>query len=79
MAEWLGGLGRHGVRPFAVGRLRGLGRIAEHGGDTRADSAPHLVIFPGIVISLTVMALSLFGDALRDALDPRERVQEGGS
>jgi peptide/nickel transport system permease protein len=40
-------------------------------------SAPHLVIFPGLVISLTVMALSLFGDALRDALDPRERVGEG--
>jgi ABC-type dipeptide/oligopeptide/nickel transport system permease subunit len=36
------------------------------------------VIFPGIVISLTVMALSLFGDALRDALDPREQIREGG-
>jgi peptide/nickel transport system permease protein len=48
-------------------------------GKTYLRSAPHLVIFPGIVISLTVMALSLFGDALRDALDPRERVQEGSS
>jgi ABC-type dipeptide/oligopeptide/nickel transport system permease subunit len=47
-------------------------------GKTYLRSAPHLVIFPGIVISLTVMALSLFGDALRDALDPRERLQEGG-
>lgn len=48
-------------------------------GKTYLRSAPHLVIFPGIVISLTVMALSLFGDALRDALDPRERIQEGGA
>ena len=47
-------------------------------GKTYLRSAPHLVIFPGIVISLTVMALSLFGDALRDALDPRERLPEGG-
>jgi ABC-type dipeptide/oligopeptide/nickel transport system permease subunit len=48
-------------------------------GKTYLRSAPHLVIFPGIVISLTVMALSLFGDALRDALDPRERIAEGGT
>jgi ABC-type dipeptide/oligopeptide/nickel transport system permease subunit len=47
-------------------------------GKTYLRSAPHLVIFPGIVISVTVMALSLFGDALRDALDPRERLSEGG-
>lgn len=46
-------------------------------GKTYLRSAPHLVIFPGIVISLTVMALSLFGDALRDALDPRERLEAG--
>jgi ABC-type dipeptide/oligopeptide/nickel transport system permease subunit len=46
-------------------------------GKTYLRSAPHLVIFPGLVISLTVTALSLFGDALRDALDPRERLQEG--
>jgi ABC-type dipeptide/oligopeptide/nickel transport system permease subunit len=38
-------------------------------------TAPHLVLFPGLAISLVVMALSLFGDALRDALDPRERLQ----
>jgi ABC-type dipeptide/oligopeptide/nickel transport system permease subunit len=47
-------------------------------GKTYLRSAPHLVIFPGIVISLTVMALSLFGDALRDALDPREQLRAGG-
>ena len=34
-------------------------------------SAPHLVFFPGIAIMITVLAFNLFGDGLRDALDPR--------
>jgi ABC-type dipeptide/oligopeptide/nickel transport system permease subunit len=34
-------------------------------------SAPHLVIFPGIAIMLTVLAFNLLGDGLRDSLDPR--------
>lgn len=34
-------------------------------------SAPHLVIIPGIAISMTVLAFNLLGDGLRDALDPR--------
>lgn len=34
-------------------------------------NAPHLVIFPGIAIMLTVLAFNLIGDGLRDALDPR--------
>ncbi|MGY1751632.1 ABC transporter permease [Blastococcus sp. SYSU D01042] len=36
-------------------------------------TAPHLVLFPSIVLTLTVMAFILMGDALRDALDPRQR------
>jgi peptide/nickel transport system permease protein len=35
--------------------------------------APWLVIFPGIAISLAVFGTNLFGDALRDILDPRQR------
>jgi ABC-type dipeptide/oligopeptide/nickel transport system permease subunit len=34
-------------------------------------SAPHLVIFPGLALALTVLAFNLLGDGLRDALDPR--------
>jgi ABC-type dipeptide/oligopeptide/nickel transport system permease subunit len=34
-------------------------------------NAPHLVIFPGLAIMLTVLAFNLLGDGLRDALDPR--------
>lgn len=36
-------------------------------------SAPWLAIFPGIAISLAVFAFNLFGDSLRDVLDPRLR------
>lgn len=32
---------------------------------------PHLVIFPGLAIMITVLALNLLGDGLRDAMDPR--------
>ncbi|MBQ9262594.1 MAG: ABC transporter permease [Clostridia bacterium] len=32
---------------------------------------PHMIIFPGIAIALTVLSLNLFGDGLRDALDPK--------
>jgi oligopeptide transport system permease protein len=35
--------------------------------------APHLVLFPSAVLTLTVMAFIMMGDALRDALDPRQR------
>jgi peptide/nickel transport system permease protein len=46
-----------------------------HGGATQyAESAPWLAVFPGLAITLTVLATSLVGDSLRDALDPRLRV-----
>jgi peptide/nickel transport system permease protein len=34
-------------------------------------NAPHLLIFPGVAIMITVLAFNLIGDGLRDALDPR--------
>lgn len=34
-------------------------------------TAPHLVIFPGLAIMMTVLGFNLLGDGLRDALDPR--------
>ena len=34
---------------------------------------PHMIMFPGIAIALTVLALNLIGDGLRDALDPKLR------
>jgi peptide/nickel transport system permease protein len=38
-----------------------------------AETAPWMAIFPGLAISLSVFAFNLFGDSLRDALDPKLR------
>lgn len=35
------------------------------------STAPHLVLFPGVMIFLTVLAFNLLGDGLRDTLDPK--------
>src|SRR6266545_1319806 len=35
--------------------------------------APHFMLFPGLAIFVTVLSFNLFGDGLRDALDPRAR------
>jgi len=40
---------------------------------TLTTVAPHLALFPGLVIILTVLGLNLLGDGLRDWLDPRLR------
>ncbi len=40
---------------------------------TRMMVAPHLAIFPGLAIVITVLGLNLLGDGLRDVLDPRLR------
>ena len=40
-----------------------------------AETAPWMAIFPGLAISLAVFAFNLFGDSLRDALDPRLRIR----
>ncbi|MDZ8106438.1 MAG: ABC transporter permease [Nostoc sp. DedQUE12a] len=40
-------------------------------GQNFLEYAPHIVIFPGTAIFLTVLSINYIGDALRDALDPR--------
>ncbi len=64
-AAALGFLGL-GVQPPEAewGAMLGNGRSA-------IFSAPHIVTFPGIAITITVLAFNLLGDGLRDALDPR--------
>jgi len=42
-------------------------------GRTYMGVADHLTLFPGIAIFVTVLAFNLFGDGLRDALDPKLR------
>lgn len=42
------------------------------------ESAPWLVLWPGIALTVTIFGLNMFGDALRDLLDPRMRGGIGG-
>jgi peptide/nickel transport system permease protein len=39
--------------------------------------APHLVIFPALAVMLAVLSFNFIGDALRDYLDPRSRIEVG--
>jgi len=38
---------------------------------------PHIAIFPGLMIVITVLAFNFIGDGLRDALDPHQNVTKG--
>ena len=49
------------------------GRMLSESAAEYVRTAPWLVVFPGLAISLVVFGTNLLGDALRDALDPRER------
>ena len=40
-------------------------------GRTYIRNYPYLVIFPGLFIAVTVLALNMFGDGIRDVLDPK--------
>ena len=65
----LGFLGLGVQSPYAewgdmLGRARGF-----------IFSAPYTLIFPGIAITITVLAFNLLGDGLRDALDPKSRIK----
>ena len=51
------------------------GLMLQGGAEEYAESAPWVPIFPGIAITLAVFGFNLFGDAVRDTLDPRLRSQ----
>jgi len=40
-------------------------------------SSPHLVLFPAFAVMLAVLSFNFIGDALRDLLDPRSRIEAG--
>lgn len=60
------GLGTAPPTPSWGNMLAGQGRVY-------MEQAPWIAIFPGLAITLTVLAFNLFGDALRDTWDPRLR------
>ena len=49
------------------------GLMLQGGAEEYASTAPWIAVFPGAAIALAVFGFSLFGDALRDVLDPRLR------
>src|SRR3974390_369232 len=49
------------------------GLMPQGGAGEYASPAPWIAVFPGLAIALTVFGFSLFGDALRDAMDPKLR------
>jgi peptide/nickel transport system permease protein len=46
-------------------------------GRSHLFDAPHLVIFPAMAVMLAVLSFNFIGDALRDYLDPRSRIEAG--
>jgi peptide/nickel transport system permease protein len=50
------------------------GTMIEEGQSSLAD-APQISLFAGIAIAITVLAINVFGDGLRDALDPRAKIR----
>jgi peptide/nickel transport system permease protein len=49
------------------------GLMLQGGAEDFAQTAPWIAIFPGVAIVLSVLGMNLFGDALRDTLDPKLR------
>jgi len=51
------------------------GLMLQGGAEEYAESAPWVAIWPGVAISLAVFGFNMFGDAVRDILDPKLRSQ----
>jgi len=46
-------------------------------GSAHLFDSPHLVLFPALAVMLAVLSFNFIGDALRDVLDPRSRIEAG--
>jgi peptide/nickel transport system permease protein len=44
-------------------------------GIDRINTAPHLTVVPGLMLVLAVLSLNVFGESVRDALDPRAKIR----
>ena len=51
------------------------GLMLQGGAEEFVESAPWIAVFPGLAITLAVFGFNLFGDGVRDALDPRLRTE----
>ena len=53
------------------------GGLLSREGRRYMEQVPWLALFPGLALTITVYSLNMFGDAIRDLLDPRLRGGEG--
>ena len=58
-------------------KIPSWGGMLSQEGRQYMEMAPWLALFPGLALTITVYSLNMFGDALRDLLDPRMRGGEG--
>jgi len=58
-------------------RIPSWGGMLSREGREFMEMAPRLALWPGLCLTLVVYSLNMFGDALRDLLDPRLRGGEG--
>ena len=60
--------------PFSIPEWGGM---LSREGREYMETAPRLALFPGLALTITVYSLNMFGDAMRDLLDPRLRGGQG--
>ena len=65
-----------GIINLESGNLISVGTLLGKGNTTTLISAPHVVLFPAIFISLLMLSFNLFGNGLRDAFNPSLRGTE---
>ena len=54
-------------------KIPSWGGLLSGGGRKYMEVAPWLALYPGLALTITVWSLNMFGDAMRDLLDPRLR------
>ena len=57
-------------------KIPSWGGLLSGGGRKYMEVAPWLALYPGLALTITVWSLNMFGDAMRDLLDPRLRGSE---
>ena len=62
-----------GVGLTAAGHLLGHRDHQTPAGASASPPRPHMLLFPGVFLALTVLAFIMLGDAVRDAFDPKLR------
>ena len=58
-------------------KIPSWGALLSGSGRRYMEVAPWLALFPGLALTITIYSLNMFGDAMRDLLDPRLRGSEG--